>query len=68
MIDGPRVMLTLDGEEATVRRAVDAFFEEFDPYAFDARMERAWYSKTGGLRVILSRLLDVKPQYRRDFI
>lgn len=66
-IVGTRVQLGLSGTEEEVRAAVDAFFETFDPYAFDARMERATYDGKGGLTVLLVRNLKVNPKYRRDY-
>lgn len=68
-IDG-HVRLGLSGREDEVRRAVDAFFQTYEPWAWNSRMERASYRKEGRhwfLTVLLIRSVSVNPKYRRDY-
>lgn len=68
-VDGV-VHLALSGTEAEVRAAVDAFFETYDSYAYNARMKRASYSVVDGqwfLTVSLVRDVTFKSRYRRDY-
>lgn len=68
-IDG-RVRLELSGPQQDVRAAVDAFFHQYDPWAWNARMVRAEYQIEDGkwfTTVLLVRDVSVNPKYRRDY-